>query len=221
MKNIISLFALLLLFACNRGSQVVETPENFDATQVTSIMKNPGSISKESIAEIAGTDATKIKVYIENFSPDITKRAVLFSWPTGDEKTIKAIDGKTLTVEGYNSLGLGFLTKTNKEAFQKKFESNASIQEEINRITKDETLDADLAISEAKHLAANAKTQQFEKLGNIAELAYWETPVNALHVFAKGISFTVTSNFTNEQVSKEKAIEFTQFIFNQPLKSSK
>ena len=94
-------------------------------------------------------------------------------------------------------------------------------QDEINRITKDETVDADIAIAEAKGLAENAKTQQFEKLENIGEAAYWETPVNALHVFANGISFTVTTNLENEKRSKEKAIALTAFVFSNPLKSSK
>ena len=221
MRSIIFSIAFLLFTACNNTHQSAEAPATFEAKQLIAMMQNPQSVSKESIAGIAGTDATKIKVYNESFSADVSKRTILFSWANGDKKSIKTTDGKELQLDGYSSLGLGFVTKISKAGFQKKYESKTAVQDEINRITSDKTIDADIAIAEAKQLARNAKTQQFEKLENIGEVAYWETPVNALHVFANGISFTVTTNLENEKQSKEKAIELTAFVFSNPLKSSK
>lgn len=221
MRTLIYPIAFLLFIACNNTHQSADVPATFETKQLTAIMQNPQSASKESIAKIAGTDASKIKVYSESFSADISQRTILFSWANGEKKSVKTTDGKELQLDGYSSLGLGFVTKISKADFQKKYESKTAVQDEINRITKDETVDADIAIAEAKNLAENAKTQQFEKLDNVGELSYWETPVNALHVFANGISFTVTTNLENEKRSKEKAIELTAFIFSNPLKSSK
>jgi len=220
-RNIPLLAFVVLVTACNNTNPSVTVPDTFETKQLISIMQNPQSVSKESIAKIAGTDASKIKVYNENFSPDVSKRTILFSWANGEKKSVKTTDGKELQLEGYNSLGLGFVTKISKENFQKKYESKTAVQEDINRITKDETLDADIAIAEAKNMAANAKTQQFEKLENVGEVAYWEMPVNALHVFAKGVSFTITTNLTDEKASREKAVELVQFVFNNPTNSSK
>jgi hypothetical protein len=222
LKRTIPLLAFVaLIAACNNTNQPVAIPDTFETKQLISMMQSPQLFPKESIAKIAGTDASRIKVHNENFSPDISKRTILFSWGNGKKKSINSTGGKELQIEDYSSLGLGFVTKIPKEDFQKKYESKTAIQEEINRMTKDETLDADIAIAEAKNLAANAKIQQFEKLENIGEAAYWETPVNALHVFVKGISFTVTTNLADEKNSKEKAIELAQLIFNNPLKPSK
>ncbi|TXI80164.1 MAG: hypothetical protein E6Q39_02950 [Crocinitomicaceae bacterium] len=221
MRSIIFPIAFLLLTACNNTHQSAEAPATFEAKQLIAMMQNPQSVSKESIAGIAGTDAAKIKIYNEDFAADVSKRTILFSWANGDKKTVKTTDGRELQLDGYSSLGLGFVTKISKADFQKKYESKTAVQDEINRITKDETVDADIAIAEAKGLAENAKTQQFEKLDNVGELSYWETPVNALHVFVNGISFTVTTNLENEKRSKEKAIALTAFVFSNPLKSSK
>lgn len=222
MRTIISsILMLVMISACNNTNQQVAVPDTFDAKQLIAIMQNPQSVSKEAIAEIAGTDAAKIKVYNENFSADVSKRTILFSWANGEKKSVKTTDGKELQMDGYSSLGLGFVTKISKEDFRKKFESKSYVQDEIDRVTKDETIDADIAIAEAKNLAANAKIQNFEKLENLGESAYWETPVNALHVFAKGISFTVTTNLADENKSKEKAVELVKLVFNNPLKLSK
>ena len=217
-RNIPLLAFVVLIMACNNTNQTVAVPAAFETKQLTSMMQNPQSVSKESIAKIAGTDASKIKVYNENFSPDVSNRTILFSWANGEKKSVKTTGGKELQLEGYSSLGIGFIAKISKADFQKKYESKTAIQDEINRITKDEIIDADIAIAEAKGLAENAKTQQFEKLDNVGELSYWETPVNALHIFAKDICFTVTTNLADEKTSKEKAIELAQVVFNNPQK---
>ncbi len=215
MKKIILNFCLLFsLISCKQKIETVEVPAEFNSKVLVEIMKNPQSVSKEEIAKIAGTDAGKIKVYNENISPETSKRTILFSWPNGEQKSIKTIDGKELKMEAYSSLGIGLVKKISKEDFQKQFESKEFIQNEINRISKDETINADLAIAEAKNLAENAKIQKIEKLENVAESAYWETPVNALHVFANGISFTITTNLEDDK-SRETAIKMVKFIFNQ------
>jgi len=204
----------LILFSCKNSDKSVQIPEEFSVKHIVGIMKKPTSVSKEKLAEIAGTSADKIQIYNENFSPDISKRMILFSWPNAEQKTIKTRSGKELKVEGSNSLGMGLVKRISKDDFQNQFESKEFIQNDIERISKDETVNSDIAISEAKFLAENSKVQQFEKVENIGELAYWETPVNALHIYTNGISFTVTTNFPDEKESKSKAGEFLNLILN-------
>jgi|SRR5690606_13575033 len=217
MKRLIfSCCCFLILFSCKNESKSIEIPTDFSVKNLVEIMKKPTSISKEKLAEITGTSVDKIKIYNENFSPDFSKRMVLFSWPNGETKSVKTQSGKKLKIEAYNSIGMGLVKRISKEEFQNQFESGEFIQNEINRITKDETIQAEIAIAEAKFLAENAKIQEFEKLENIGQLAYWEKPVNALHVFAENVSFTITTNLPDEKLSKNKAIQMVELIFEKP-----
>lgn len=213
-KIILTIGSIFLLISCGTQNETVEVSTNFDSKALLEIMKNPENLPKDKLAKIAGIEVGKIKISKEYFSPDPSKRTLLFSWPNGAEKSVKTMGGKELKMDAYSSLGIGLIQKISKEDFQNQFESKEFIQNEINRISKDETIDADLAIAEAKYLTENSKIQRFEKLDNVGEISFWETPVNALHVFANGISFTVTTNLETENEIKEKAIEITQLIFD-------
>lgn len=216
MKSIyLSGLMLFLLISCGKENEAVEVPAGFNSKVLVEIMKNPQSVSKEEIAKIAGTEADKIKIYNEWFSPEISKRTVLYSWPNGGNKTIRTRSGKELKLDAYSSLGIGLIKRISKENFQKQFESKEFIQHEINRIANDESIDADLAIYEAKHLAENAKIQKFKKMDKVGDAAYWETPVHALHVFANGIAFTVTTNMEGESTSRQAALKMVKLIMNQ------
>ena len=214
MGKFIFCIILINLISCGTQNETVEIPVDFDAKVLVEIMKNPENLPKDKLAEIAGIEAGKIKISKEYFSPDPSKRTLLFSWPNGGQKTIKTMGEKELKMDAYSSIGIGLIQKISKGDFQEKFASKEFIQNEINRISKDESIETDLAIAEAKYLADNSKIQRFEKLDNVGEISFWETPVNALHVFANGISFTVTTNLETEKESKEKAIEITQLIFD-------
>lgn len=214
MGKFIFCIILINLISCGTQNETAEIPVDFDAKVLVEIMKNPENLPKDKLAEIAGIEAGKIKISKEYFSPDPSKRTLLFSWPNGGQKTIKTMGKKELKMDAYSSIGIGLIQKISKGDFQEKFASKEFIQNEINRISKDESIETDLAIAEAKFLAENSKIQRFEKLDNVGEISFWETPVNALHVFANGISFTVTTNLETEKESKEKAIEITQLIFD-------
>ena len=220
MKRSILIGCCFLIFlSCKDSGDSVKIPDEFSPQTIIEIMKKPTSVSNEKLAEIAGVESDKIRIYNENFSTDVSKRMVLFSWPNGAQKSIKTRLGKEIKMEGFHSLGLGLVKRISKNDFQNQFESKDFVRLEIDRITKDPSIEADIAISEAKYLAENAKNQKFEKWDKIDELAYWETPVNALHVFADGISFTVTTNFENDQLSQEKAIAFVKMIVENPIKN--
>lgn len=216
MRNIFLgvIFCGFILFSCESKPGRIDVPSGFDGKRLVEMMKNPEAFPKQEIAGIAGTETDKIKIYNENFSSGISKRTVLFSWPDGEMKTIKTMDGKELKVENHRSLGIGFVRKISKDDFLKQFESKEFIQNQINSIAENEEIPADIAIAEAINLAENAKIQKFEKLENIGETAYWESPVNALHVFANGIAFTVSTNLETEQESREKAVQLVQLIFD-------
>ena len=206
-------FFLLMISSCNTSNDKIASIE-IDSKKVIAVMKDPKSVSIEKIAALVGKKSSEIKIYNDDLSPDVSKNAVLFSWQNGENKSVKTLEGKDLSIAGYHSVGIGFLNKISKKDFQNKFESKTAIQEEINRITNDENIDADLAIAESKYLAQNSKLQQFEKVENFGELAYWETPVNALHIYNKGISFTITTNLGNEKDGKETALKLTNILLN-------
>lgn len=208
-------FFILMISSCNSSNDKIASTE-IDSKKVIAVMKDPKSVSIEKIADLVGKKSSEIKIYKDDLSPDISKRAVIFSWQNGEKKSVKTLEGKDLSIIGYHSVGIGFLQKISEKDFQNKFHSKTAIQEEINRIAKDESIDADLAIAESKYLAQNSKLQQFEKVENVGELAYWETPVNALHIYNKGISFTITTNLNNEKDSKEIALKLTSILLNNP-----
>jgi len=206
-------FFILMISSCNSSNDKIASTE-IDSKKVIAVIKDPKSVSLEKIANLVGKKSSEIKIYKDDLSSHISKRAVLFSWQNGEKKSVKTLEGKDLSIIGYHSIGMGFLQKISKKDFQNKFQSKTAIQEEINRITKDESIDADLAIAESKYLAQNSKLQQFEKVENVGELAYWETPVNALHIYNKGISFTITTNLGNEKNSREIALKLTNILLN-------
>ena len=80
-------------------------------------------------------------------------------------------------------------------------------------MVKDKDTDPDIAIAEVKYLASQSAVQQFEQIEQVGEMAYWETPVQALHVFAKGYAFTITTNMESSAESLERAIALAQLIF--------
>lgn len=216
MKKIFYLIIFLFIISsCKNQSESVKVPISFNKELVLRQKKDLTKLlPKEKIAEILNLNSEEIKTYTENLDRNFSKHTVLYSWANGEKKSIKTTKGKTIELEANSSLGIGFLKEISKQDFQKQFESKEFIQNEINRISEDETIDADLAIAEAKYLAENAKNQSFEKWENVGEISFWETPVNALHVFANGMSFTVTTNFETERESKEKAIQIAQLIFD-------
>lgn len=212
MQKFIVAIICLVFISCGQKNESVKVPVDFNPENLIDIMKNPENLSQEKLAEIAGTESGKIKISKDYFSPDPSKRTLLFSWPNGGQKTIQTMKGKELKMDAYSSLGIGFIRKISREDFQKQFESKEFIQNEINRITSDEGIPTDVAISEAKNWAQNAKIQQFERMEEIDELAFWETPVHALHFYNNGFAFTISTNLENSNESKSKAIELLNLI---------
>jgi hypothetical protein len=88
------------------------------------------------------------------------------------------------------------------------------ISAEINQIVQNNDVDTDIAIYEAKEVAKKAKLLSFTKLENVGTTAYWETPLNVLHVLANDVAFSISTNLQeDETASKQKAIELANLIF--------
>lgn len=213
MKSFLLIFAsLLLIHSCKKGNETIEIPNDFDGKVIIDIFKNPKETFLTKVSEISGINSDKILISEEYESPNISQRSLLFSWPNGQSKSITTLDGKKEQLEAYSSLGIGFLRKISKENFSKQFESEDFIKQQIENISQSETIDSDIAILEIKNMALNAKTRKVEKLENVGELSYWEKSNHALHVFANGIAFTITTNMETEEKSKDAALEMVKMI---------
>ena len=193
----------------------MEVNAEFNPQELAVFMVNPDQISKDKIADLVGVKADQIKVFNDEISSNVSQRSILFSWPNGEFKTQKISDSVELKLEDYSSIGLGFLRKISKEEFQNQYESKDFIQKKIESISKDSTIQSDLAIMEMKDLAENHKHQTFEKLDDLGELAYWEKPLNALHVYNQNGAFTISTNMKNESESKQIALKMVELLIQE------
>jgi hypothetical protein len=215
MKEALFFISLMLIFSCKGTKESVEVNPDFNPQELVLLMVNPDQISKEKLANLVGVKADQLKIYKDEISSNVSERSILFSWPNGEMKTQKISDSIELKLEDYYSIGVGFLRKISKEDFQNQYESDNYIQKKIESISKDTTIDSDLAILEMKDLAEIHKHQAFEKMKNTGELAYWETPLNALHVYNQNVAFTITTNMKNDTESKESALKLLELLIHE------
>ncbi|MNL55867.1 hypothetical protein D3C87_1793120 [compost metagenome] len=82
-------------------------------------------------------------------------------------------------------------------------------------MASDSNFSKEIATAEAQYLSDYAQRRNVEKLQNVATAAYWETPVNALHVLVDKVSFTITTNFgDDENLAKRNAIRLVNEVLN-------
>lgn len=214
MKNfLIPLCVFGMMMSCGTKEQKLQVPNNFDASKILAHKNEMQQIlSKEKLAAIFDIPKEKIEEHIERNVNDNGQYTVLYSWPTG--KTKKVADGK-FEIEEYQSVSIGFIQKISAQDFERKLGSNDGIQEQVNQMTKQENFNKELGVFEAKYLAAYAKDREVEFLENGTAKAIWETPINALHIFANGVAFTISTNLGNdENYAKQKSIEVSNVILN-------
>lgn len=205
------LLILMMFSGCTKPT--AEVPSDFKgenlAAKVTALHK---IVSLEDVAGLAGVDAGKIGIHYEDYSPDPQQHSVQYHWPTGN--TVSLPGGHS--IDEYHSAGIAFVESMTADEFRNRYGTNAGLQKKVNDLGKDSTLSAEVAIAEAKYLGDYAKSRKLESLSGIGEIAIWETPVQALHVFADGVAFTVTINVgENEKANRGKAVEFVRLILNQ------
>lgn len=193
------------------GKTTVEIPSNFNADYLFVNAKHLEKvINLEDVAGLTGVKTSDIGAYQENFSDNADSQLLLFSWEDGGN-----IEAGGQKIPRRSSIGFGRFEKISAADFDLKHQQKTteSLKREIERITSDETIDTDVAIWEAKELAKAAKSHQSEKLENVGNAAYWQTPIGVLHVLVNGVAFSVSANFNvDEAKNKQKAIELAQLI---------
>lgn len=207
------IFFVLLLYSvvCGCKSKEASTvPVSFEATRLSSLVFDDTLLSKTEVAALAEVPAAKLHIYKQRTGTDSATANILYSWPTGETKTVTTHDKRQLRIDVFGSIGIGFTKPTDLASFTRSYESPDALKEKIKAVTSDSAIDPDIAIAEARFLASQRTTQGFEKVSDVGEAAYWETPVEALHVFAKGYAFTVTTNCKD---ARAKAKRFATLIF--------
>lgn len=216
MNNLLKLlFALasVLFASCGGNTESVRVPDDFNAEAMVSQKNNLQKIlTKEMVAAVANVPVDKINEHIENNINQQGQYTFLYSWPTGNTKKIA---GGQHEIAEYHSISIGFVQQMTAEAFERHYGTNDGVQEQVNQMAQQENFNKEVGTAEAKYLAAYAEKRKMEKLENVATMAFWETPMNALHVLAKDAAFTITSNFGNDEaLAKKKSSELVNAILN-------
>lgn len=213
MNNIFKLIiASFLLASCNSNTETVSVPNNFDSQKIVSAKNHSEKIlAKKMVADAVNVPTEKIEVHIENKLLQKGQYTVLYSWPTGKSISVS----EKYSIPEYHSMGIGFINTDDAYSFEEKYGSNAGLQQRINQMASDSNFSKEIATAEAQYLSDYAQRRNVEKLQNVATAAYWETPVNALHVLVDKVSFTITTNFgDDENLAKRNAIRLVNEVLN-------
>lgn len=216
MKNLRTLlFAVAsgLFASCGGSTESVHIPNDFSSEKIISKQNQLQKIlTKEMVAKVANVPVVKVDAHIESNINKPGQYTMLYSWATGN--TLKVGGGKHEIAE-YHSISIGFVQQMTAEAFEKYYGTNDGLQEQVNQMAKQENFNKETGTIEAKYIADYAGRRKTEKLQNVATMAFWETPINALHVLANDAVFTVTTNFGNDEtLAKEKSVELVKAILN-------
>lgn len=213
MNKLLKLIIASFLFAsCAGNTESVSIPTDFDAQKIASAKNHLQKIlTKEMVANAINIPVEKIEEHVENNLSQKGQYTVLYSWKTGKTKSVS----DKINIPEYNSVGIGFIAKDDAASFEAKYEGNDGLQNQINQMAEQESFNKEIATAEAQYLSDYSKRRTVEKLQNVATAAFWEQPVNALHVLADKVSFTITTNFgDDENLAKENAIKLVNEILN-------
>lgn len=215
MKNNVWIWlaASLLLASCGGNLKSVSLPDDFNSTGIISSQNHLQHIlGKEMVAKAVNVPVNKIEEHIENNISAKGQYTILYSWATGERK--KVGNGKH-EIDVYHSVSIGFVKQMGMKEFESYYGTNAGVQKTVDDMAKQQQFNKEAGLAEARYLAEYARKRQIEKLKNIATLAFWETPMNALHVLAKDAVFTITANFgDDEALARATAVQLTEAILN-------
>jgi len=209
----LNLSILMILVSCGNKTEEVKIPSDFNSEELISRKNQLQNIlTKQMVAKVANVPSEAIEEYAENKLSQKGQYTILYSWKTGKTKSLS----EKHSIAEYNSIGIGFVEKMDETTFEKKYGSNEGLQNQINQMAEQENFNKEIATAEAQYLSDYSKRRTIEKLQNVATAAYWEQPVNALHVLADKVSFTITTNFGDDgNLTKENAIKLVNEILNQ------
>lgn len=216
MKNLPTLLvavASVLFASCGGNTASVRVPDDFNAEAMISQKNSLQKIlTKEMVAVVANVPVDKIDEHIENNINRQGQYTLLYSWATGNKKKV---GGGKHEIDDYNSFSIGFIKKMTLAEFEQYYGTNDGLQMQVNDMAKQEHFNKETGTAEAEYIAGYAGRRKTQKLSNIATMAFWETPMNALHVLAKDAAFTITANFgDDEALAKKKSAELVNVILN-------
>jgi len=225
LKTYLLILGCLSIIACSGGTDnTAKIPTDFDAEVLYSNAEHLEQlIEKEEVASLVGVPVSELHVIYEDYSDAAAGHMLLFSWENKETNRVQMSQDK-VELLGFSSIGFGRITQMTLAEFEQAYQPKTaeSVKAEIKTVTSDASIDSDVAIWEAKEIAKNAKTQTFEKLENVGESAYWETPRNVLHVWAGEQAFSVSANLTDDsEENKDKAIALATLIFQHAKSRSK
>ena len=225
LKTYLLILGCLSIIACSGGAgNTAKIPSDFDNKILSfNALHLEQLIEKEEVAGLAGVPVGELDVIYEDYSDAASEHMLLFSWENKETNRVQMSQGE-VELPGFSSIGFGRITQMTRAEFEQAYQPKTaeSVKAEIKTVTSDASIDSDVAIWEAKEIAKNAKTQTFEKLENVGESAYWETPRNVLHVWAGEQVFSVSANLsTDSEENKDKAIALAALIFQHAKSVSK
>src|SRR5690606_8933158 len=202
----------ILLHSCRGSEGQAEVLAGFNPTMILNRWSHPESIiTRAQVAEMAGVDSSLVSIYKENIDEASSKSALLFSWPTGASVKLNS----KYSMPEYHSVGLAFADRTSAESFEEKFTGPNYFKKQVNEIARDSLVAPDIAIAEAKYLTQYAKDRRIIKVPGVGDAAYWEMPLQALHIRVKEVAFTITTNLgDDESKNRKRAISLANQIFN-------
>lgn len=212
MNNLLILVLALIFFAsCSGNIENVSVPDDFSSEKIISKQNRLQQIlTKEMVAKAVNVPIEKIEISVENSINRSGQYTALFSWTTGDKKRVGNHE-----IDEYHSISIGFIKQMNIDDFEKYYGTNEGLQMEVDNMSKQEYFNKEIGTAEAKYISEYARTRKMQKLDNVATVAFWETPMNALHVLANDATFTVTVNFSDDEaLAKKKSIELVKAILN-------
>ncbi|MBL7707290.1 MAG: hypothetical protein JNM21_17220 [Taibaiella sp.] len=216
MKNLLTpLLALVatLLTSCSGSTGNVSISDRFNPEEMIANQNSLQKIvSKEMVAKVVKVPVDKLEARVEHHISRGGQYTLLYSWMSGNKKHVG--DGK-YQIDEYYSVSIGFVQKMHIENFEKYYGTNKGLQSQVDEMVQQKDFNKETGTAEAAYLAQYAGRRKTEKLSNIATMAFWETPIQALHVLAKDAAFTVTANFgDDEALAKRKSAELVNAILN-------
>lgn len=212
MKNtLILIIAIFLLTSCGSNTDSVSVPDDFNSEKITSKQNQLSQIlTKEMVANVVNIPAENIEMSVENNISHSGQYTALYSWATGKKKMV----GKH-EIDEYHSISIGFVKQMNVADFETYYGTNEGLQMQVDNMTKQEHFNKEIGTAEAKYIAEYAHIRKMQKLENVATMAFWETPMKALHILANDVAFTITANFgDDEALAKKKSTELVNAILN-------
>ncbi len=213
-KTGISFLLLFKLASCRSQQDEVGIPSGFQAEQILDYVNQPEKIlTKEMVAQVADVDTNVMIIVRDDYSRNPAEHKFSYSWDSG--KAIKVGDGK-YAIKQFYSLGIAHVQRISQKEFELQMGTAAGLQQRVNHLAKDTMYATNIAIAEAEYIKDYATIQQLTEIGNVATAAYWEMPIQVLHVYVEGVAFSVTANVgTDADQNRKYAIAIVREIMNQ------